>query len=185
MRWLTPLCLALASCLPSAAPVAQQPSAPLDAPSAAASTGSWGEGVASWYGPGFAGRRTASGEVFDPSQLTAAHKTLPFGTTLRVTNLANGLSVTVRINDRGPFIPGRVIDLSRAAAERIGMIGSGTARVRLEPLAASGGALLAALGRTLEDYAVVSARYEVGTLLLLGAPDSDARLVVRVVSGDR
>jgi len=88
-------------------------------------------GIASWYGPGFAGRATASGEIFDPGELTAAHKTLPFGTLVRVLNLDNGREVTVRINDRGPFVRKRVIDLSRAAAEAIGMIGPGTARVEL------------------------------------------------------
>lgn len=89
------------------------------------------EGIASWYGPGFEGRPTASGEVFDPGQLTAAHRTLPFGTRLRVVHVASGREVVVRINDRGPFIRGRVIDLSRAAAQRLNMIAEGTARVRL------------------------------------------------------
>ncbi|MFP4106468.1 MAG: septal ring lytic transglycosylase RlpA family protein [Phycisphaerae bacterium] len=92
------------------------------------------EGTASWYGPKFHGKKTASGEVFDQTALTAAHRTLPFGTRVRVTNLANGKSVVVRVNDRGPFVKGRIIDLSRAAAEEIGMIRSGTARVRLEVL---------------------------------------------------
>ena len=76
-------------------------------------------GLASWYGPGFAGRLTANGEIFDPSQLTAAHKELPFNTLVRVHNLENGRTVVVRINDRGPFKPGRVIDLSRAGAESL------------------------------------------------------------------
>lgn len=89
------------------------------------------EGTASWYGPGFAGRRTASGEVYDPRDLTAAHKTLPFGTRVLVTNLDNQRRVWVRINDRGPFIAGRIIDLSRSAADAIDMVGAGTARVRL------------------------------------------------------
>jgi len=91
-------------------------------------------GMASWYGPGFEGARTASGERFNPWGLTAAHRTLPFGTMVRVTNLNNGRSVLVRINDRGPFTPGRSIDLSRGAAEVIGMIGSGVASVRMEIL---------------------------------------------------
>lgn len=90
------------------------------------------EGYASWYGPGFAGRLTASGEVFDPQKLTAAHRTLPFGTIVRVTNLANGKSVTVTINDRGPFVKNRIIDLSKKAAEALDMIKTGTARVKLE-----------------------------------------------------
>ena len=86
-------------------------------------------GVASWYGPGFAGRRTASGERFNPSELTAAHRSLPFGTKVRVTH--NGRSVVVRINDRGPFHGGRVIDLSQAAAEQIGIRRAGQGRVEL------------------------------------------------------
>lgn len=86
-------------------------------------------GVASWYGERFHGRRTASGETFDMTQLTAAHKSLPFGTRVRVRNLDNGREVEVRINDRGPFTPGRVIDLSHAAAAAIGILQSGTARV--------------------------------------------------------
>jgi rare lipoprotein A len=89
------------------------------------------EGVASWYGAEFAGRPTASGEIFDPSKLTASHPTLPFGTMLTVTNLANGKSVEVRVNDRGPFTKSRLIDVSRAAAEKLGMLGTGTARVRI------------------------------------------------------
>ena len=89
-------------------------------------------GVASWYGPGFHGRRTASGEVYDQDALTAAHRSLPFGTRVRVTNLENGRAVEVRINDRGPFVGGRVIDVSRAAARVIGLIGPGVGRVRLE-----------------------------------------------------
>jgi rare lipoprotein A len=85
--------------------------------------------MASWYGPGFHGRRTASGETFNAGALTAAHRTLPFGTRVKVTNATNGRSVVVRINDRGPYVRGRVIDLSRAAARAIGM--SGTARITL------------------------------------------------------
>ena len=87
------------------------------------------DGVASWYGPGFAGRRTASGERFNPAELTAAHRTLPFGSKVRVTH--NGRSVVVRINDRGPFHGGRVIDLSQAAAEEIGIRRAGSGRVEL------------------------------------------------------
>ncbi|TVQ57397.1 MAG: septal ring lytic transglycosylase RlpA family protein [Spirulina sp. DLM2.Bin59] len=90
------------------------------------------EGIASWYGPGFHGRRSASGERFNQNAMTAAHRTLPFGTRVRVTNMRTGASVVVRINDRGPFTRGRVIDLSRAAAGAIGMIGSGVAPVKVE-----------------------------------------------------
>lgn len=89
-------------------------------------------GFASWYGGKFQGRKTASGEIFDTNLLTAAHKTLPFGTVVKVTNLENGKTVVVRINDRGPFVEGRIIDLSQAAAEEIGMLGAGVARVNLE-----------------------------------------------------
>ena len=91
-----------------------------------------GTGRASYYGKRFHGRMTANGELFDMNAMTAAHKTLPFGTLVRVTNARNGRSVVVRINDRGPFIRGRVIDLSRAAARRIGMIQSGHAQVQME-----------------------------------------------------
>jgi len=97
-------------------------------------------GGASWYGPGFHGRITASGERFNTNDFTAAHKTLPFGTRVRVTNTGNGKSVVVRINDRGPFIKGRIIDLSRAAAERLGMLESGTADVLVEELGGTGSA---------------------------------------------
>lgn len=86
-------------------------------------------GLASWYGPRFHGRRTASGEAFDQHELTAAHKTLPFGTRVRVRHATTGKEVTVRINDRGPFTRGRVIDLSRAAASAIGLIQTGVAPV--------------------------------------------------------
>lgn len=86
-------------------------------------------GLASWYGERHHGRRTASGEVFDMNALTAAHKTLPFGTRVRVLNPASGQAVVVRVNDRGPFTPGRVIDLSRAAADRIGLTRAGVAPV--------------------------------------------------------
>jgi rare lipoprotein A len=88
-------------------------------------------GIASWYGNPYHGRRTSNGEVYDMEQLTAAHLQLPFNTLVRVTNLANEVSVDVRINDRGPFIKDRIVDLSRAAARQIGMIGEGTEMVRL------------------------------------------------------
>jgi rare lipoprotein A len=91
-------------------------------------------GEASWYGPGFHGQTTANGETFNQEELTAAHRSLPFGTKVKVTNINNGRSVVVRINDRGPFAAGRVIDLSAAAARIIGMLGSGIAPVQLEIL---------------------------------------------------
>lgn len=91
-------------------------------------------GIASWYGPPYHNRKAASGEVFDMNALTAAHKTLPLNSIVRVTNLNTGQRVTVRINDRGPFVGDRVIDLSLAAAKEIGVWRAGTARVRLEVL---------------------------------------------------
>lgn len=94
-------------------------------------------GTASWYGPGFQGNLTASGERFDMNQLTAAHKTLPFGTLVEVLSLTTHRKVKVRINDRGPFVQGRIIDLSYGAARRLRMIGKGTDRVRLTVLNSS------------------------------------------------
>jgi rare lipoprotein A len=90
-----------------------------------------GTGISSFYGKRFAGRLTANGERFNPSQLTAAHKTLPFGTIVQVTNPRNGKSVTVRINDRGPYAHGRSIDLSRAAAKMIGLVQRGHGKVEM------------------------------------------------------
>jgi rare lipoprotein A len=95
------------------------------------------KGYASWYGGKFQGRTTASGEIFDTNLLTAAHKTLPFGTIVRVTNLENNLSVEVKINDRGPFVEGRIIDLSHAAAKIIEMLGMGVAPVSVEVVSGS------------------------------------------------
>jgi rare lipoprotein A len=89
-------------------------------------------GLASWYGRDFHHKATASGERYDMHDMTAAHRSLPLETLVRVTNLSNNRSVVVRINDRGPFMPGRVIDLSRSAAERLGMTKAGIARVRIE-----------------------------------------------------
>ncbi len=89
------------------------------------------EGMASFYGPGFAGRLTASGERFDPREFTAAHRTLPFGSCVRVVDVKTGKEVKVRVTDRGPHVPGRVIDLSKAAAEKLGIVDQGVAQVRL------------------------------------------------------
>jgi len=91
-------------------------------------------GLASWYGRAHAGHRTASGEPFNPNAMTAAHRTLPLGAMVRVTNVGNGRTITVRINDRGPTDGSRIIDLSRAAAEALGFRANGIARVRLERL---------------------------------------------------
>jgi rare lipoprotein A len=92
-------------------------------------------GIASWYGHPYHGRYAANGEIYDMEKLTAAHRTLPFGTWVRVRNTVNGKTVEVRINDRGPFIDGRIIDLSRAAAEEIDLIRPGIVKVRLDVIA--------------------------------------------------
>ena len=91
-------------------------------------------GIASWYGPGFHGRQTANGERYNMYDLTAAHRSLPFGTKVRVTNRTNGKSVVVRINDRGPYVGERVIDLSRGAAQAVSMTDTGIALVKLDVL---------------------------------------------------
>jgi rare lipoprotein A len=89
-------------------------------------------GLASWYGPRLHGKLTASGEIFNQEKFTAAHRTLPWGSRVKVTNLANGKSVVVQINDRGPSVRGRILDVSRAAARALGMVKSGTTTVRIE-----------------------------------------------------
>src|SRR5215212_5451100 len=111
---------AVLGCGPGATSVAAEDAKPLQ------------KGAASWYGPGFHGKRTANGEKFNTHALTAAHKTLPFGTEVRVTNERTGKSVVVRINDRGPYAHGRVIDLSKAAAEAVGI--EGVSKVTLAKL---------------------------------------------------
>jgi rare lipoprotein A len=108
--------------------------APPPAPAPAVKPGDVENGVASWYGHPYHGRAAASGEIYDMEQLTAAHRTLPFNTWVRVVNLNNSKAVEVRINDRGPFIDGRIIDLSHAAALAVDLVGPGTAPVRLEIL---------------------------------------------------
>jgi len=91
-------------------------------------------GRVSWYGPGFQGRPTASGEIFDANDLTMAHRSLPLGSQVLVTNLDNGRSVVLRVNDRGPYVRGRIADLSRAAAARLGFVDDGVVRARIELL---------------------------------------------------
>lgn len=88
-------------------------------------------GKASYYADKFQGRRTASGDIFRQRRMTAAHKTLPFGTKVKVTNLSNGRTIKVRINDRGPFVAGRIIDLSKKAARKLGMLNAGVANVQI------------------------------------------------------
>lgn len=120
------LLLALAAC---AAPPPPPPAPPPEQPFFTQ------DGVASWYGPGHQGRLTADGERFDMRKLTAAHRTLPFNTVLRVTDLDSGRRVTVRVNDRGPYVKGRILDLSAAAATALGMHHDGVAHVRIEAFA--------------------------------------------------
>lgn len=119
-----PLCFLIACSLPPA-----RVKASLPAPSSGPATQT---GIASWYGPGFHGRPTASGVIYNQHDLTAAHQTLPLGTRVMVTNLDNRRATEVAINDRGPFVKGRILDLSYAAAQTLGMIGPGTIPVRIE-----------------------------------------------------
>ncbi len=126
------LWLAMATLAACAVPPGRVRTPPLSAPESPVVQ----TGIASWYGPGFHGQPTASGVIYDQNELTAAHQTLPLGTRVMVTNLNNGRSIEVLVNDRGPFAKQRVIDLSRAAAEAIQMIGPGTAPVRIEVLEA-------------------------------------------------
>jgi rare lipoprotein A len=121
--------------LPTAAPAAVKATSPkLDstAPKPTREPKMSEIGHASWYGPGFAGKTTASGEAFDQKEFIAAHRTLPFGSKVRVVNLDNDKSVVVEIKDRGPFVEGRIIDVSQAAANALGMVQAGLARVRIE-----------------------------------------------------
>lgn len=122
-------CLLLSACGKKHRVTVSTPRAP--APAVVSSTET---GIASWYGHPYHGRAAANGEIYDMEKMTAAHRTLPFGTQVRVTNLSNAKSVDVRIIDRGPFIAGRIIDLSHAAAQVIEMIGSGVAQVRVDIL---------------------------------------------------
>ncbi len=115
------------------------------------------EGVASWYGPDFHGKQTSNGEVYDQSKLTAAHQTLPFHTLVEVENLENGRKILVRINDRGPFLKNRIIDLSHRGAQEIGMLENGTAQVRLRVV------------RPILDQVSQAPVYKVGHFLQLGA----------------
>jgi rare lipoprotein A len=173
--------LLLAACAPA---VGQANSQKGDPPSAR-SLGLPQVGTASWYGAKFAGRKTSSGAVFNPGKLTAASRTLPFGTRVKVTNLNNSNSVVVRINDRGPFMPGRIIDLSKAAAAALGMLGSGTARVRLELVSVEGEPVwAAAVSSALTGYRIITRFYPPGKLLYLTSQQAKNPLLVRVVAGD-
>ena len=121
-------------------------------------------GIASWYGPGFHGNRTASGETYDKYAYTAAHRTLQMPSLVRVTNLDNGKSVVVRVNDRGPFAKGRVIDISRRAAEAIGMIGTGTAKVQIDLLPVESRKIAEAARRGIKTHGVEITMNETGRL---------------------
>src|SRR5258708_25795790 len=114
--------------------------------------------VASWYGPGFAGHRTSNGEIYNPEGLTAASKTLPLGSHVRVTNPDTGRSVVVRINDRGPFVHGRSLDLSHGAARQIGLTGKGVGRVQVTPTATSTPALRSATSTSAENSGIRTSR---------------------------
>ena len=133
MLWLMCVALWLGGCSAYNAASAPSSAAPAQ-PAVQATSGSSHVTVASWYGPGFIGQRTASGEVYHRDDLTAASRSLPLGTRVRVTNLGTGRAVVVRINDRGPYVRGRGIDLSQRAAERIGLNHSGVARVSVARL---------------------------------------------------
>ena len=135
-------------------------------------------GIASWYGPGFHAKTTANGERYDQNDMTAAHRTLPMPSIVRVTNLENGRSIVVRVNDRGPFANNRIIDMSRRGAETLGFVGKGTARVQVEILAAESRAIAAAAkrGETTKTVPVVVAssapREKVETTTLPPPPSS-------------
>jgi rare lipoprotein A len=136
MLFAAAICATLAGC--AARSLARPPATPAS-PAPPFSQGTSLEGVASWYGPGFHGHRTSSGAVYDQEDLTAASLLFPLGTHLLVTNLANNRSVEVTINDHGPYVQGRQIDLSHKAARLLGVIGPGTARVRMDVLATPAG----------------------------------------------
>jgi len=125
------------------------------------------EGVASWYGKDFHGKKTSNGEIYDMYAMTAAHKTLPLGVHVRVTNRQTGRQVVVRVNDRGPFVAGRIIDLSFAAADKLGVVGPGTAPVKIEALGfqadSSGGSVVY---RQPESYRIGSFTVQVGAFSL-------------------
>lgn len=129
-------------------------------------------GIASWYGPDFHGKLTANGETFDQNAVSAAHKTLPMPSVVRVTNLENGRSLVVRVNDRGPFVNGRVIDLSRRAAQLLGYEGNGIAKVRVQILPEESRALAGKLKPETGESQVLAAPREAVTAETLPAPGS-------------
>ena len=153
-------------------------------------------GLASWYGPSFNHRRSSNGEIYDMDQLTAAHLTIPLNSVARVTNLATGNSVTVRITDRGPFVPNRVIDLSRAAAKKVGVYLHGTAKVKIEVLQsplpiANGGRWAVQIGSFSDSDAAaemkdkLARRYHSAKVLQFAGPRNDWWVRVRVLNDDK
>ncbi len=153
-------------------------------------------GLASWYGPPYHNRRGANGEVYDMNAMTAAHRTLPLNSVVRVTNLKTNQTALVRITDRGPFVEGRVIDLSLAAAKEIGVWRMGTAPVRLEVLEApaplaDGGRWCVQIGAFSEEQAAeelkakLARRYRTAKVLAFGSPVGDYWVRVRVLDDDK
>ncbi len=153
-------------------------------------------GQASWYGPPYHNRRGANGEVYNMNAMTAAHRTLPLNSIVRVTNLSNDKSALVRITDRGPFVEGRVIDLSLAAAKELGVWRTGTARVRLEVLEApaaldKGGRWCVQIGAFEEERQAqklkdkLARRYKTAKVLEFGSPVGDFWVRVRVLNDDK
>jgi rare lipoprotein A len=152
----------------------------------------WSEtGIASWYGAPYHNRRASNGEVYDMHAMTAAHRTLPLGSVVRVTDLKTNSSAVVRITDRGPFIEGRIIDLSRSAAEKVGIVQRGTAEVRIDVLqtptsAASGGRWAVQIGAFQREQAArelakhLSRRYQTANVLTFNSPVGDWWVRVRV-----
>lgn len=152
--------------------------------------------MASWYGPSYNHRKAANGEVYDMDQLTAAHRTLPLNSIARVTNMKTGDSVVVRITDRGPFVPDRVIDLSKAAAKRVGVYLHGTAKVKIEvlqsPAAINGGGRWAVQIGAFADSESAQAmkeklmrRYRSAKVLEFAGPRDDWWVRVRVLNDDK
>jgi len=136
------------------------------------------EGIASWYGRDFHGKLTSNGEIYDMYALTAAHKTLPMGVHVRVTNTSNGRQMVVRVNDRGPFVAGRIIDLSYTAAKQLGVVGPGTAPVRIEALGYQAGDASGRISyRQPESYQVGSFTIQVGAF---SVADNARRLAAKL-----
>ena len=149
-------------------------------PSSASRSARSQEGIASWYGPGFHGKPTASGEIYDMHALTAAHRTLPLGTMVEVRNLENGRTTTARINDRGPYRRRRIIDLSLAAAEALGIDQAGLARVRLTVIGSPVARALLGAGRCLPGRGERASAAQRARAALPGNADSNR---IRLVPG--